>query len=159
MNGYERKVVENVREFGCHITFVFDDEQDGPDFAYSVGFDETVQQPEVIMFGLPQKVMKFSINETLQSCRDGLELEDWTQIEGILEGHRCIARTVHPSRVSRKYFNSAIWYQGAKADLETIRAVQLVWPGSLDGLFPWDEGCAAVVRDLQPALYEPRFDT
>jgi hypothetical protein len=34
--------------------------------------------------------------------------------------------------------------------------VQIVWPGKLDGLFPWEEGCNELVIERQLPLYLPR---
>ena len=63
---------------------VFDPDGKQPDFAYSIGFKETVSQPEAIIFGLPRDVMKAMINETLHQCRKGLALSDGAVIEGLL---------------------------------------------------------------------------
>lgn len=155
----DEQVVDNVREFGCHINIVFDPDLEQPDFAYSVGFEESVGQPEVIMFGLPHDLMKNAINETLNICQNGLELSDGTRVGGLLDGHHCVVRAVHPSRVTVEYFAAAICYQEQNNAFGPIRAIQLVWPGALNGLFPWDEGCAVEVQDLQPRLYEPRLDS
>ena len=150
---FEQSIVDHVRDYGCHINYVFDREVDQPAFAYSVGFPKTAGQPEVIVFGLPQKVMHFMINETLYQCVNGLRLEDWTEITGLLEGHRCIARAIPAERITREYFNSALWYFRTTTGEVLTEAVQLVWPSAQNGLFPWDEGCADDVRDLQPPLY------
>jgi len=151
---YEREILKNVAEHGCHIRVVFDPEGDSPSHAYSAGVPETVGQPEVILFGLPNNVMHFMVNETLDQCREGLRLENGIEIEGLLDGHRCIARGVNPAFIVRDYFNSAMWLRRRLADEEPTRAFQIVWPGAIDGLFPWDPDCADDVRRLQPALYE-----
>lgn len=150
---YEREILQNVEEHGCHITLVFDPDGNDPSYAYSAGFPKTVGQPDLIVFGLPNEVMQFMINETLDQCREGLQLKDWTRIEGLLEGHHCIARAVTPHHIVRDYFNSAMWLRDRLGG-EMNEAIQIVWPGSVNGLFPWDSGCADEVRACQPALYE-----
>lgn len=150
LTDYEREIPANVRDHGCHITSVSGE----PPFTYSAGFLETASQPEVIIFGLPSKLCASMINGLLRMCREGLELIDGAEIEGLLQGHRVIARAIDPDNIVRDYFNSAIWYEKRRTGGFLDRAVQLVWPGALDGLFPWDEGCSKDVRDLQPALYE-----
>lgn len=150
LTDYERDILANVRDHGCHITSVSDE----PPFTYSAGFIETASQPEVIIFGLPSKLCASMINNLLRMCREGLELTDGGEIEGLLQAHRVIARAIDPDNIVRDHFNSAIWYEQRRTGRTLDRAMQLVWPGALDGLFPWDDGCSKEVRDLQPALYE-----
>ncbi|QJU57833.1 DUF4262 domain-containing protein [Sphingomonas sp. AP4-R1] len=150
---YERQIVTNVREHGCHIMYVFDPDADSPAFAYSTGFLESVGQPEVIVFGLPSEMMQFMINETLRQCRNGLELVDNAEIEGLLEGHRCVVCAIPPENITREYFNSAMWFQRFVAREDLTEACQIVWPGAADGLFPWEEGCSDAVRASQVCLF------
>jgi hypothetical protein len=153
LDDFEKRLIENVRAHGCQINHVFEPDDESSGFSYSIGFWETVNQPEVIVFGLPQDVQHFMINETLRKCRDGFELGDGVLVDDLLEGHSVIARSVHPSRMVPEYFNSAIWYRRHRGAEGLPSAVQLVWPGAGDRLFPWDDNCSEIVRDLQPPLY------
>jgi len=157
LSAYEQSILDNVERTGCHITLVFDPEH--PNFAYSVGFPDTVGQPEVIVFGLSNEIMGFMINETLRRCRAGLALADGVRVEGLLEGHICIVRAIGAENIDRDHFNSAMWYQRRRSGTEMAEAFQIVWPGASDGLFPWDAGCADIVREAQPALYERRLNS
>lgn len=154
LSSFERKIVENVREHGCQVNFIFDPDGEEPGFSYSIGFPQTVDQPEVITFGLPMNVMKFMINDTLRQCRAGLSLADWVVVDGLLEGHRCILREVRKENIVPEYVNSAMWYHRWSMGTPLGAVMQLVWPGAVDGLFPWEAGCAENVRSLQPALYQ-----
>ncbi len=153
LSDYEQDILENVARSGCHITVVIDPDQQDPPFAYSAGFPETAGQPEVIVFGLSTEMMTFMINKTLDQCEAGLVLSDGVEIEGLLRGHKVIAREVAARFIIRDYLASAIWYERHQTGRALERVIQLVWPGALDGLFPWDKGCDQQVRDLQPALY------
>jgi len=154
LTDFEKRIIENVRAYGCQINSVFDPDGNEPGFSYSVGFWETVNQPEVIVFGLSNDMHQFMINETLRKCRDGLELCDGIVVDGLLEDHSVIARSVHPTNMVPEYFNSAIWYRRHRGAEGVPSAVQLVWPGAVDRLFPWDDGCSERVRELQPPLYQ-----
>lgn len=179
VTGHEQQILDNIEEFGCHITVVsppdedepedepyedeiapdFDDDEEGGErFAYSVGFPATVKQPEVIVFGFSTELSAAVINGVLDMCREGLVLEDWKEIDGLLKGHRCVIREVEPECIVPYYFNSAIWY-GEETGHEMTRAMQLVWPGVDDGLFPWDKGCSELVRDLQTPLYRTSLNS
>jgi len=155
---YEQSILDNVERTGCHVTVVFDPEDNDPGFAYSVGFSDTVGQPEVIVFGLPTEMMGFMINETLRKCRSGMHMADGAVVEGLLKGHVCVTRTVAPENIDRDHFNSAMWYQ-RRSGAQMSEAFQIVWPGARDGLFPWDEGCSESVREAQPALYKRRLNS
>lgn len=154
LSTFEEDILANVREFGCHINYVADPGGEPPIFGYSVGFLETVDQPEVIIFGLSSKMAGWMINELLLRCRDGLQLEDGTQVEELLVDHVCVARTVCSRFIVPEYLNSAIWYHRYRTGEELDRVVQLVWPGAEDGLFPWDSGYDPGQAECQPALYE-----
>lgn len=154
---YERRIVAHVEEHGCHITYVFaNEDEDFVPFSYSVGFCKTVGQGEVISFGLPMEVMKFMINGVLRQCREGLILQDGVLISGLLEGFEVVARRVLPEHIECEYFNSAMWFHRGEFGTELEAAYQLVWPGARDGLFPWEVGCAESVIQMQPPLYELR---
>jgi len=159
LTDYEQSILDNVDRNGCHITMVFDPEKQQPNFAYSVGFPETVGQPEVIVFGLSQEMMGFMINQTLRRCRAGMRLAEGVEIDGLLQGHVCVAREVSPENIEREFFNSAMWFQRHRSGTDMAEAYQIVWPGAVDGLFPWEDGCAEIVREIQPALYERRLNS
>lgn len=157
LSPYEEKILDNVREYGCHITLVFDPEELEPSFGYSAGFVETVSQPEVILFGLSTDVTHYAINATLDQCRAGLKLEEGTRIEDVLEGYALVVRKVRPENIVIDYLNSAMWYHELKSGAPLEHVVQLVWPSVTSNLYPWDRDCPPEVQEAQPALYETRL--
>jgi len=175
LGDHEDQILDNIEEFGCHITVVsppdededldeFDDggfetDESGERFAYSVGFPATVQQPEVIVFGFSTELSAAVINGVLDMCREGLVLEDWKEVDGLLKGHRCVLREVEPDCLVPYYFNSAMWFAESELETQFTRAIQIVWPGVDDGLFPWDKGCSEAVRDLQTPLYRTSLNS
>ncbi|GAA0472611.1 hypothetical protein GCM10009096_12230 [Parasphingorhabdus litoris] len=157
LSEFEQKLLDNVDQHGCQVNFVFDAEGDDPDFAYSVGFRKTAKQPEVIVFGLERKLMLSMINETLrQCCEEGLCLAEGTEISDLVEGFDCVARRVHPSQIDEGYFNSSMWFHVREFGSELSEAYQLVWPGAVNGLYPWDIDCSEDIIEAQPPLYEAR---
>ena len=159
LSDYELTILANVEEFGCSTASVFDPDGDDPAFTYSIGLTKTVGQPEVIVFGLPLETMQFMVNETMRQCQKGNDLGDFTQLSGLLEGFDIIARTIPPHRIDREFFNSAMWFHEREYGRDLDRAVQLVWPSSATGLFPWDPDCHESVIAHQPALYELRLNS
>jgi hypothetical protein len=158
LSDYECKVIVNVRDYGCHVVSVFDPEKKDPPFSYSVGFPETVGQPEVIIFGLNSSMGLFAINETLRQCRADLVLRDAQAIEGLLEEYDviCMARAVAKRHLVPEYFNSALWYHRYRTGKELEAAVQLVWPD--EGIWPWEPGATAEFLEEQPGLYDGKLN-
>jgi hypothetical protein len=153
LNQFDRKMLDTIREHGCQVMSVFDDKGVQPDFSYSIGFPVTVSQPEVLIYGLDRGLMHSMINETLDQCRAGLVLVDWMPVDGLLEGFRCIARSIPAHRIDAEHFGSAMWFERHRTGNDMTAAFQIVWPGAANGLYPWEEG--AKLTDSQPALYEP----
>ena len=152
---YERLILDNIDQFGCHVTHVFDGEGEAPAFSYSTGFTHSLEQGEVIVFGLSSELMHAMVNGVMRQCRDdGLVLADGVRISGLLEGFEVAVRAIPPARIEREYLNSAMWHHLSRYGSNLTQAYQLIWPGAVDGLFPWDEGCDDYVISQQPALYQ-----
>jgi hypothetical protein len=153
----EQKVVDDIQQFGCHVSLVFDEKGELPDFAYSIGFPVTVGQPEVIVYGLKRELMHSMVNSIHRQCADGLTLKDDLAILDLIEGFECVARRVVDPEAIKEHFGWAIWYHRSQHGKELKEAYQIVWPGAQQGLYPWQSGCDEFVISQQPALYEPRM--
>jgi hypothetical protein len=153
---YEQAILDTIEEHGWFCTAVFDPDGKAPEFAYSVGFTETLGQPEFIVFGLPTEVANAILWDVFRALKAGRVPEDGQSWPDLVVGYDCVIRHVHPTQVTREHLNSAIWFWGDPAVRgEPLTAYQIVWPDR-DGRFPWDPGCAQWVRDDQTPLYIPR---
>ena len=151
----EQKVVDDIRDYGCHIVHVPAERAEDIDFSYTVGFPVSVGQPEAIVFGIEPAVAQSMLNEVLRQCRAGLQLADGVRLTNLLQGFDCIARRIDRPEAIREHFGWALWYHHTQRGNSLNGAFQIVWPGALQGLFPWQAGCHASVCALQPALYRP----
>ena len=150
---YEQKIIDSIQEHGWFCTSVVGDAP-GEAFSYSVGFSETLKVPECIVFGLPVTLMHSMMWSVFDQIKGGALLSDGARWSGLIEGFDCVSRPVHPTRITREHFNSALWYWGdPKTRGSQLQAYQIFWPGAVDGLFPWESGSADIVRERQPALY------
>lgn len=154
LSDFEKRIISNIEQHGCQVNHVFDPDGNDPGFSYSIGFPTSVGQPEAIVFGLRSEVMHFMINELLDQCEAGLIMSDGGRVSGLLEGVDCELREVIPAKIKVENFSSAIWYARACIGEPMKRAFQVVWPGAVDKLYPWDEGADREVVRLQPQLYE-----
>ena len=150
----EQRIANNVEEHGCSIMSVFDPDGVQQEFSYSIGFERTTGQPEVIVFSLAKSLRVSMINEVRRQIGEcGLKLADGIKISDLVEGHNCVAREITDRDAISEHFGSAIWYNQRFGSGEIERAFQIVWPGAQQGLFPWEDGCAPEVIEDQPVLY------
>ncbi len=157
LSAYEQRVVDAIAEHGWFCVNVLEDDA-GPGFAYSVGLSETLGTPELIVFGLKPEMMHAMLWAAFRQLRDGREVKDSDRLPDLIEGFDCIVRNVHPTNIVPDFFNSALWYQGHRGGTDRdgqLSAMQIVWPGAEDGLFPWDPKSNPFVGACQPPLYLP----
>ena len=154
LNKYFQDLVDDVKKHGWYAVFVATGE-DEPSFGYSVGFWESLDAPDVIIFGLPPKLTHSMLWELFRQLKLGQKLEDGGRWPDLIAGYDCVSRLVHPSQTP-KYLLSAIWYRKHRLGSADIEAYQIFWPGKGAGLFPWEPECSDYVRESQPALYLPR---
>ena len=153
---YETDLLQNIEKFGWQSMSVFDPDGEDPSFTYSIGFTSSVKGPEFIVFGLNTELMHSMLWEVFRQLEDGKSPTEGSRWINVLEGVDCVARAVHPTNIIPEYLNSAIWFWKHIGHEGVPPVMQLIWPGKLDGLFPWDDGCDEAVRELQPALYLPK---
>jgi hypothetical protein len=152
----DQKLVDNVAAHGWHCMHIGAGRGE-PHFSYSIGWWETLGAPEVIVFGLSSKLHHSMLWGLFRQIEAGRRLEDGARFSDLIEGFDCIARPVDGSHL-RSYFGFALWYRRYRTGTsEGLEAFQLFWPGKVQGLYPWDEGCIDGVGALQPLLYWPRI--
>jgi hypothetical protein len=139
-----------IRRHGFQATYVgaYDDP---PAWAYTVGFDETLDHPELVLFDSPRK----SAAHTLACFYDEIRAGRMVVEEGADPGAsntRCVWRKVHPDQLA-VWLPLAIWRRYAVTGQRYgLEAFQLVLSDP-DGRLPWEEGYDERLRGLQPALW------
>jgi hypothetical protein len=152
----EQRVVDDIAAHGWHCTLVPEDDE-GPGFAYSIGFGDTLGAPELIVFGLKHKLMHNMIWQAFHQIKEGRKIEADARFPELIKDFDCILRPVHPSW-HREYFGYALWYYRYRNKLPEFKAFQIFWPGKLAGLYPWDHGADGYVAWCQPLLQIPRME-
>jgi hypothetical protein len=149
-----RNLHATVAREGYALGVVLDDEKNEPDFVYSVGFPQSLGQPEVIVAGLDSELAHEMVFNLFRQCRAGLTMHDRLLVSDLLADHGCMLRSVHQDHLPAELFVEADWFQREHSGKAITQAFQIVWPSAIDGRFPWDAGFRRT--NLQPALYEPR---
>jgi len=155
LNEFEQRMVASIAEHGWYAMHVLAD-GDFPGFTYSIGFWESANAPEFLIYGLPKKLMHSMLWEMFRQLKAGRRVRDGEPISDLIEGFDCIMRPIHVSHI-REHIGSALWYQRHRLGNDRgLQAWQIFWPGKEQKLFPWEAGCNEDVRGWQPLLYLPK---
>jgi hypothetical protein len=140
----ERKALTDIDEAGLHIVHVPGD--DGPGYSFTIGLWHSFDQPEVIVFGLPEEVAHELLNALADEAAEDRKFLDGQRHDGLLIGYP--VRFVDVPRGDHALFlGLAQWaYAG-----EDFPCVQLVWPDK-QGRWPWEAGVRQGFADSQPVL-------
>jgi Domain of unknown function (DUF4262) len=138
----EKAVLADIDRYGWHGLWLREDDE-GPQFTYSIGFYRTLGAAEVIVVGIRPELAHSMLWEAYRRARRGETLMPGRYYDGFLDGHP--VTFVNVSDDARgEYFGFAHWYYKGE-----FPALQLVWPSAADGRWPWDSESLA---RLQPLL-------
>jgi hypothetical protein len=126
----DRKLLADVERYGWHVIGIEEDAE-GPGFAYSVGLYRSRGHPEVIVLGLPVRVMHQIINAVGEVVRSGERFEHLDESGEVLDGFHVAFRTVE-RRHYPDYLGYARWFHRG----DDFPALQCVWPDSAHR-YPW----------------------
>ncbi|WP_326645324.1 DUF4262 domain-containing protein [Streptosporangium sp. NBC_01755] len=144
-------MLRSVRNRGWAVVMIPEDE-DGPGWAFTVGLWHTLRSPEVVMLGLRVDVMGNCLNTLADQIAAGHHLVEGRERDDVIRNYPVVAKTVDTSWY-RSLFGTALhFYQRPP-----LPFMEIVWPDAA-GRFPWNDGCAPRLRELQPALWIPKDD-
>lgn len=149
----ERRVLDSIEQHGWYAVHRFDPELKTPNFTYTVGFTKSLNAPEFIVFGLHRDVMYDMLAGVFDQIKAGRKLKDNQIWQGLHEDFDCIGRKASHPEIFTTYAAMADWFWTRGGNQGHPALIQLVWPGLLDGLYPWDEGCREAVKEAQPQLW------
>lgn len=135
----------NIKEYGLQVLMVKGTGY-SPSFAYSIGLFETYNHPEIICFGLPQKISGQIINDVAGIIKSGQRFSHNEISLEIFKDSKAAFLNVDPRNVG-DYFGHAISYY----DHQNFPALQLVWTDRNDKL-PWEDGFEEKFEHDQPLL-------
>jgi len=131
VNPSEKRALEDIETYGCHVLHVLE-ENELPRFSYSLGIQRLSRAPEIVVVGLKRPLAHWVVNEYNRRVRAGESFLPGVLYSGFLEGFDVRFEAVERQHY-REYFGWARWlYDGDKFDV-----VQLIYP-STSGVWPWD---------------------
>lgn len=144
----DRLIIRNVNTVGWHVELV-PPAGGHHGWASSVGFVQTFNHPEVVVFGLPDDVLRALIDAIGQYLRDGRTFRDGHEDASLAPPYRFVFRAVdvawQPAALP-----VAAWFYGDRP----FTSVQLIWPDRAHRL-PWEDGFDPDLLGHQPLLFHP----
>jgi hypothetical protein len=143
----ERKLIDDVEAYGCHIVQVRPDNEI-PGWSYTIGLYEVFGQPEVIVVGLKEDTAHALLNEVCNLYRRGTIFHDGDRQSGLLANVDCEFRAVENRWLEQGVMGYANWFYGD----DEYPVLQCVYP-DLEGVLPWEDGFDAAWRARQALLF------
>lgn len=152
-DAFRRRVLENIRTHGFHMTAVLpDDENDKePGFTYTVGLETTFSHPELLIVGIGSEAAARLLHAAVDRIRNGETLATGLKYDKIAKDYDMAIASV-PDDVARKWCLGSYRFQPDVAS--RVRVLQLVWPDT-GNRFPWDPDFEVKYQPLQPILARP----
>lgn len=133
MQKSEQKALDDIATYGLHVISVLGSDESLP-FTYSLGIEQTLGMPELIIIGLRSSLAHNVINECYARMKAGLQLASGTRLDGLLgDGFQCVVAEVAPEHYD-DYMGWAIWLHKG----HNFRALQIVFPSVNSNRYPWD---------------------
>ena len=145
LDDFERQLLETVRDYGWQVTMIPED-QEGSAFAFSVGFEATLQHPEIILFGLKLETMHSLINHLGDQIKSGSRFTHGQVVTDILIGYEVMFVNVPKNHYS-EYLGVATWFY----ETDEFSVLQMIYPDRLHR-FPWHEKANPRFLEQQPIL-------
>lgn len=135
----------NIKKFGLQVIMVSATNY-SPSFAYSIGLWETYKHPEIICFGLPDKLGHEVINVVAEIIKQRGTINIGEYSTDIFKDSRAAFVKVDKRNID-DYFVVALEHYGN----EQFEAIQLIWTDRNDK-FPWEENFEEEFLHSQPLL-------
>lgn len=145
LDAFFHQVVENIREYGTHVTGVGAGDGE-PTFAYTTGLSAHDGHPEFVIYGLDMRIAQKLLNDLSATVLDGTERYghgDWVD-RLVANGIAVRLITVTDSSTDLTVANALFREDGAPP----VPALQVVFPDK-GGLWPWQAGSSVAALPVK----------
>ena len=141
----KKAIKENIEKFGCHLALL---EADNylPGFAYTIGLYEKFNHPEIICFGLSNKVMGAMLNHACDLIKEGKILKPDEHYSGFLQNF-----PIQFIEVNENFYADYVGYAGWYYNSFDFPLLQIVWTDK-QSKFPWEDRFNVDWKFKQPLL-------
>ena len=133
----------NIDKFGWHCLSVSPSQgQPGTRFTYTIGLEATFRHPELMIFGLDNRLSHGLLSDCVDRIRAGTAFAPDTPYPGILGGgYDVVFKPVRAADLPAYFALADRVYDGAP-----FRGLVLFWPDERRR-FPWEETASTAQRD------------
>lgn len=136
-----KDIQKDIDKYGWHFLFVFDPDGERPDFAYSIGLEESYDHPEIMVFGLDKDTAHEILSDIADDLKTGKKYQLNTKFPDVIAGDfEIMFKEVKQSAYS-EYLGTAVDYYE-----KPFRAWVLFWPDK-SNILPTEDGCSLTVQD------------
>jgi hypothetical protein len=146
----DKRVADDIRQYGCHVISVLDPEEKQPTFSYSIGIQETTGAPEAIVIGVRPELGHFMVNEYNRQVRAGAKFERGVLYSGFLDGFSIYVEPARANRLHEYTLGCYRYYNG-----KPFSTVQLIYP-TTSGVWPWQASASQWLKSNQVMLGRQR---
>lgn len=137
----EANIKENIEKYGRQYQYVFDDKGEKQDFAYSIGFEETFNHPEIMIFGLAKETMHTILSDIAYDLKGGRKFIPNKRTENVLSGeYEVLFKPVQESLHSEYAGIATRYYE------KPIRIYIMFWPDK-NNILPTENNCDLTVQN------------
>lgn len=147
----QKKIIFNVRTYDFHIVAIRE-EEDTPQFFYTIGLYSQYRHPELLIMGLNVNVAYDILSRAHQFIKGGGSIAPWMTLN-TLSSMTLRSVPIDPSNYSR-FLGFGMWFYRSlgRSRQDTFPAIELVWPDIGSGAFPWENGYDTGFFDAQELL-------
>ncbi|GEC71715.1 protein of unknown function [Flavobacterium flevense] len=140
-----RTIEEDIEKFGCHLILIEPDNY-LPGFVYTIGLFKKFNHPEIICFGLSNKVSAAILNHACDLIKQGKTLNPNELYKGFLQNF-----PIQFIEVKKEFYADYVGYSGWYYNNFDFPILQLVWTDKSNH-FPWEDKFNADWKFKQPLL-------
>jgi len=136
----EKKIIDNVRNFGFHIVAVKETD-DTPEFFYTIGLYSQYQHPELLIMGVHVSAAADIFRRAHTIIKNGGAIQPWISLPEEMTHTPMKSVAIDASNYTA-FLGYGMWFYRSlgKSRPDTFPAIQFVWPDVPNDIYPWDEG-------------------
>lgn len=137
------KMKSDVQTYGWHCLSVHPREgEDGTPFTYTIGLTDTFHHPEIMIFGLSDKVSHGILTDCVEMIRSGAAFQPNVEYADVVAGDYKVIFKQISQECLPEYFGAAVGYYEGKS----FSGLVMFWPDK-NHLFPWQEEASTAQRE------------
>lgn len=148
----KKKIIANVRTHDFHVVAIRE-ENDTPQFFYTIGLYYQFQHPELLIMGLDVNVAHDILMRAHALIKSGGTIQPWTNLPIDMTHTPMRSVPIDASNYS-SFLGFGMWFYrslgGSRPD--TFPAIQFIWPDVWNQIYPWEAGYDKGFFDAQTVL-------